>query len=249
MGKKYTKDYEINYYNVDAKLNCSITSIVNLLADIGTVQSEKLGVGMDYCKEHDKTWVFYQYDIKINKYPKCYDKLTVETDPSGFKKFYASREYKVYNKETTELMVSGEAIFFYIDLSKRRAVRIPEEQYAIYGIDESNNKDFEVERLEKLKEAKYSKDFSVRYSDIDSNRHVNNTKYIEWAMEVMPIDIVIKYNLNRIRVTFEKECTYGEDIVTSVEIREAENGEMISLHNISTKEGKNLSTLICYWNI
>lgn len=248
MGKKYTKDYEINYYNVDAKLKCSITSIVNLLADIGTEQSEKLGVGIDYCMEHNKTWVFYQYDIKIKKYPKCYDRLTVETNPSGFKKFYASRDYNVYNKDTNELMATGEAVFFYIDLDKRRAVRIPDEQYTVYGIDDSNNKDFQVDRLEKLKEVKYSKEFSVRYSDIDSNRHVNNTKYIEWAMEAMPIDLIIQYNLNRIRVTFEKECTYGEEIITSVEIKENESGEMMSLHNISKKDGQNLSTLVCYWN-
>lgn len=248
MGIKYEKEYEVNYYQVDPKLNCSIESIINLLADIGTAQSEELGVGIDYCLENNRTWVFYQYDIKINNYPKCYDKLKVVTDPSGFKKFYASRQYKIYNTSNNEVMVEGTAIFFLIDISKRRAIRIPEEEYTTYGIDEKNNTDVIVERLEKLKEVQYSKSFTVRYSDIDSNRHVNNTKYIEWAIEALPIDFVVQHNLNRLRVTFEKECTYGEEIITSAELREDENGNAVSFHSITTKDNKVLSTLIGYWN-
>lgn len=248
MGQKYQKEYDINYYQVDPKLNCSIESIVNMLADIGTAQSEELGVGIDYCIENNRTWVFYQYDIKINSYPKCYDRLRIETDPAGFKKFYASRNYKIYNTKTDEVLVDGEAIFFLIDLSKRKAIRIPEEEYRTYGINDENNNDVVVNRLEKLKEVHYSKEFKVRYSDIDSNRHVNNTKYIEWAIEALPIDFVVSHNLNRLRVTFDKECTYGDEITTSVELREDEKGKMITYHSILNKEGKSLSTIIGYWD-
>lgn len=248
MGIKYEKEYEINYYQVDPKLNCSVEAIVNLLADVGTAQSQSLGVGMDYCSQNNRTWVFYQYDIKIHKYPKCYDKLKVITEPIGFKKFYTSREYKIYNTKNNDLMVEGEAIFFLIDLNKRRAIRIPEDEYKAYGINSDNNKDVIVERLDKLREISYSKEFKVRYSDIDFNMHVNNTKYIEWALEALPIDFIIKHHLTRLRVTFEKECTYGVDIVTSVEVREELDNCKVTYHTISTKEGKQLSTLICYWD-
>ena len=248
MGKKYEKDYEINYYQVDPKLNCSIESIIGMLGDMGSAQSDALGIGVNYCAEKNKTWVFYQYDIKINRYPKCYDKIKIITDPSGFKKFYASRDYSIIDTKTEESLVEASAIFFYIDLEKRRATRIPNEEYILYGIDETTNKDIKVERLEKLKEAQYKKNFKVRYSDIDSNRHVNNTNYIEWAIEALPIEFVVTNNLNRLQVTFEKECTYGDDIVTLAEIRENQDGSIQSFHSIETPEGKVLSTLIFYWN-
>ena len=51
--------------------------------------------------------------------------------------------------------------------------------------------------------------FKVRYTDIDSNNHVNNTKYIDWAIETLPEDIVNNYVLDEVKVTFEKECKYG----------------------------------------
>lgn len=249
MGSSYNKEYEINYYQVDPNLNCSIESVVNILADIGTAQSEELGVGIDYCFTNRRTWVFYQYDIKINKYPSCYDKINVITNPSGFKKFYASREYSIYNKKTQEVLIEGKAIFFLIDIDKRKAIRIPEEEYKIYGIHDDNNKDITVERLEKPKDIQYSKELSVRYSDIDSNGHVNNTKYIQWAIEVLPIDFLYNHRINRLQVTFEKECKYGTTVTIAAEIRELQNGEIITYHNITSEDGKSLSTIIMYWNL
>ena len=56
------------------------------------------------------------------------------------------------------------------------------------------------------------KSFDVRYSDIDTNMHVNNVKYVSWALETVPKDIVLNYELKNVKVTYEKETTYGETI-------------------------------------
>ena len=37
--------------------------------------------------------------------------------------------------------------------------------------------------------------FKVRYGDIDSNMHVNNVRYVEWAIESLPLDIVLNYEI------------------------------------------------------
>ena len=49
MGKNFTKKYEIHYYEVNSKMRCKLPAIINFLEDIGTQQSEQLGVGIDYC--------------------------------------------------------------------------------------------------------------------------------------------------------------------------------------------------------
>ena len=63
MVKTFTKTYEINYYDVDYKLNCKMSSIINFICDVGTQQSEAIGGGMEYCKKNNCAWVFYKYDI------------------------------------------------------------------------------------------------------------------------------------------------------------------------------------------
>ena len=55
--------------------------------------------------------------------------------------------------------------------------------------------DIKLAKLEKLTKEMNKNNFKVRYGDIDSNMHVNNVKYVEWAIESLPLDIVLIMNL------------------------------------------------------
>ena len=149
MGIKTEKEYEVHYYEVNYKLECKISSIINYFCDIGTFQSESLGVGIDYLTERRLAWVFYRYDINIKRYPKFGEKIKVVTKAKSFKKFYASREYEIYD-ENNEKIVDGEGTFLLINIDKRRAVRIPDDQYTAYGVELDEKSDIKIEKLEKL---------------------------------------------------------------------------------------------------
>ena len=246
MVKNFTKMYEINYYDVDYKLNCKMSSIINFICDIGTQQSESIGGGMEYCTKNNCAWVFYKYDIKINRYPTFGEKISIRTEPVGFKKFYGLRKYTIYD-EQNNIIGTALALFFLINIEKRRPMRIQPEQYDFYGVDGDIDYDISMESIQKMKEEEFSKEFNIRYSDIDSNRHVNNVKYVEWALEVVPIDIITNYKLKRVKVTFEKECTYGECIKSLIEVNEINDSETKTLHMIKNSEGKELTMLEFEW--
>ncbi|MBC5628635.1 acyl-[acyl-carrier-protein] thioesterase [Clostridium sp. NSJ-6] len=245
MGKRFEREYEVHYYDVDVKLQCKIESIINYFTDIGTKQSEKIGVGIEYMSERNLAWVFCKYDIKINRYPKYGEKIRVATNALGFKRFYASRLYEIFDEEGNKI-VEAIGVFLLIDINKRRAVRIPLEQYEFYGVSEDEECNINVSKPEKLKEEMHSKEFKVRYSDIDSNTHVNNVKYIEWALESVPVEILYNNNLVELSVVFEKECSYGDEIKSICEVKENDE-EYIILHKIENNEGKELTTLISKW--
>ena len=76
--------------------------------------------------------------------------------------------------------------------------------------------------------------------------HVNNVKYVEWAVESLPLEIVSNYELKELSVVFEKECRYGAEVSASYEIRENEDGVEI-FHKIADIEGKELTVLISKW--
>lgn len=246
MGIGTEKEYEVHYYETNYKLECKISSIINYFCDIGTKQSESLGVGIDSLMEKRLAWVFYKYDIKVNRYPKYGEKIKVVTMAKSFKKFYASRWYEIYD-ENNEKIVEGEGIFLLINIDKRRAVRIPEDQYKAYGVDIENCPDIKPTKLEKLTEEMHKTNFKVRYGDIDSNMHVNNVRYVEWAVESLPLDIVLNYELNEISVIFEKECRYGAEISASCEIKENED-KLTILHKLENNEGTELTVLISKWS-
>ncbi len=243
--KEFTKNYEIHYYEVDSKLRCKLSSIIDFICDVGTQQSESVGGGIDYCAKNNCAWVFYKYDIKMKRYPMFGETISITTKPVGFKKFYGLRRY-IIKDEKSNVIGEALALFFLIDIEKRRPMRIQKEQYDFYGVDGDINYDVSMEKLERIDGEDYCVEFNIRYSDIDSNNHVNNVKYIEWAIEAVPAEIVKDYTIKRIKVTFEKESKYGEKISSSAVVKK-EDGIIKTYHTIRKNDGTELTLLEAEW--
>ncbi len=247
MSKKYSKSYEVQYEHVDYTLKCKMTSIMNFLCDIGNSQSEEVGDTIERLVEKDKcVWVFYKYDIKINKYPKYRDIITIETQSIGFKKFYAYRGYTIKSSEG-EVLGEAVALFFFISIARRRPVRIPEEKYELYGEDKNNPRDVEMEDVMKVEKVSNEKQFQIRYSDIDSNGHVNNVKYVELTLEAVPLEIMKDYTLTRTKIVFEKETKYGDVVTILTEVKEEKDNEIKTIHLIKSSDGRELTKLEMNW--
>lgn len=245
MLKKFEKEYEINYHDVAWNLKASISTIVNFLCDIGFRQSESLGAGIKAMMKDNQSWVFYKYDIEVHRYPDIEEKIKVITEPIGFRKFYAYRKYIVLDGEGN-VIIEGKSIFFFVDLEKRRAIRIPDQQYKLYGVEDDLSYSIDIDDVKPIKEYDFTKTFRVRYGDIDSNLHVNNVKYIEWAVESLPIGIIKGNSIKRIIVNFLKETTFGHEITSSSSINHLEES-IESVHKIEDEDGKVLATVRCIW--
>ena len=149
--------------------------------------------------------------------------------------------------EEGNLIGEALALFFLIDIEKRRPIRIQKEQYEFYGVDGDVDYDISMDKIEKNDEEQYNKQFDIRYSDIDSNNHVNNVKYIEWAIEAVPLDVINNYVIKRIKVIFEKETTYGDKISVSATVKEIDDVNLKSYHTIRNSEGVQLTLLEAEW--
>lgn len=234
------KEYEVNYYDIDYKKRALLTSIMNYFSDICTMQSESLGVNLDYMKDNNMAWVLCKWDITILRYPSYGEKIKVKTIPYSFRKFYAYRKFEVVDN-SGELIITANSLWFLIDTSKRKAIRIPDEMYNAFGIEIENNEKLEIKKIQIPNEFDIEKEFNVRYSDIDTNLHVNNVKYAAWAIETVPMEVVLKYTLNKINITYEKETVYGELVTVSTKINK-EKDEIVCVHKI-TDSSDNLITL------
>lgn len=246
MSKSFTKKYEVHYYEVDSKLRCKLSSIIDFICDVGTQQSEHFGVGIEYCTKNNCAWVFYKYDIKVYRYPMFGEIISITTQPVGFKKFYGLRKYIIKDAEDN-LIGEALALFFLINIEKRRPMRIQKEQYDIYGVDGDVDYDISMDRIERTDGEQYHKEFNIRYSDIDSNNHVNNVKYVEWAIEAVPIEVMNDYILKEVKVDFEKETTYGDKISVSATIKEIDDSNLKSYHTIRNNEGAEVTLLEADW--
>ncbi|MCB2290670.1 acyl-ACP thioesterase [Clostridium sp. CS001] len=239
------RNYNIHYYEVDIHKKALITTIINYLGDMAMYQSEVLGVGIDYLKENNMAWMLYKWDITMDTYPLLNETIKVQTFAYSFKKFYGYRKHEIMDAEGN-VIGHANSVWFLINMNRRRPMKITEGMYEVYGIDENNNIDMEIENIASISEIHSEKSFKVRYSDIDTNMHVNNVKYVAWALETVPKDVVLNYQLKNIKVTYEKETRYGETIKVSTEIIREEE-KVICRHQIINEEGTTLTLLESTW--
>ncbi len=57
-----------------------------------------------------------------------------------------------------------------------------------------------------------SKDYHVRFYDLNMNGHVNNSKYLDWIFEVMGADFLTKHIPKKVHLKYVKEVRPGSMI-------------------------------------
>ena len=239
----FEQEYRIHYYEIDYKKRALITSLMNYLDDAATCQSEKLGVGVDFLRERHLAWMLYKWDITIHKYPVFGESVKVETAPHSFNKFYAYRWFEILSQKG-EKLVSATSQWLFVDTVKKRPIKIPKEMYEIYGAGPDDS--LKINEIAPPSSIDAEKIFHVRYSDIDTNRHVNNVKYAAWAIETVPLDIVLNCALTNLKVTYKKETTYGKTIKARTQIlKQGEN--TTCLHSIVDENEEELCLLESKW--
>lgn len=126
-------------------------------------------------------------------------------------------------------------------------MRISSAQSEIYGINEESGEIPPLDDIPKIKKEDYVKDYPIRYSDIDSNGHVNNVKYMEMAIDTLPRSILNEYKLFNIKVLFKKETSDGDTLTISSEVIDHENNDITTIHNIISNNGNLLTKLQFIW--
>lgn len=247
MNDIFKKEYKINIFNVDSEHKCRFSTLVDFLWDVVISQSDYLGETKEGFVHNQYIWVLLKYDITIYEYPKFRDTITVDTKVLGSKKFYGYRQNTIKNSEGKIIgEVFSTAIL--IDFEKRRPVRISSSQSEIYGLNGELDEVPPLDDIPKIQKENYIKDYPVRYSDIDSNGHVNNVKYMEMAIDTLPRSILDEYKLFNIKVLFKKETTDGDILHISSEVIYNENNDITTIHNITSNNGNLLTKLQFIWN-
>ena len=62
--------------------------------------------------------------------------------------------------------------------------------------------------------------------DIDVNKHANNCNYIIWALETLTFEERTR-KIKTLDVNYKKEITYGETVVSQVEIKENQTNHVL----------------------
>lgn len=237
------ENINIRYSEIDFNKNLKMFALLNFFQDIASESAENLGFGYSHITPQNLMWVLLKYRIEFNPYPKNINLLTVRTEPRGYNRIFAYRNFEVLSNDTP--IVQASSIWGLVDINTMNMVNI---ENAINSpnmkIYQPGEKDLKFDKIPPITKVDFEDTFKVRYNDIDVNMHANNANYIVWALEPLDYNFKKDHHLKSVDMLFKKEIKYGETLVSQIQMID----DTTSLHILRNAETNEDACLLkCTW--
>lgn len=207
----HTIERIVRYSDCGTDSKLTVANIINYFQDCSTAQSEHLGVGVEYMKKQRRAWILVSWQICINRRPVLHETVVTETWPTGFKKFFGTRNY-ILKTADGEILAYANSIWTYLDIDAQRPALIPEEEAKLYGEETPFPMEYAPRKITEAKAYKEEREFVICRYHLDTNNHVNNGKYIAMAMEYVPEN----WKVSQIRVEYKKAAVLQDVVLPKV---------------------------------
>ena len=196
-----------SYFDFNDRL--STKSILSIFQDVASVHGEELGVGYLAMLEKNLYWVLSRIKIDILKMPQPNQTVIVETWPHEKGRIDFDRDLKILS-EDGETLIIGTSKWCVIDTEKRMLQRTDNVNYNGECCPDKNYQakfdKITLPNAELLNKFGYT----VRFSDLDHNQHMNNTNYAN-----LVLNAVEHKEYSHFEINFKNECRLDDEIQVS----------------------------------
>jgi len=225
-------DYEIRYSEQDTFGRLKPQVLLDFLSDIATKNADALHCGYKDITPKNMGWFLLKYAIEFDKYPQNLTKINIGTNPRGSNKMFSLRDFEIKTQDGS-ILGKATSTWGLIDLSSKKIISALDVFSDTLGHFEKKDDDIKYDKIPTIQNVSNEKIHEVGYYDIDINHHVNNTNFILWALDVIPIEFIKKKQIKRIDIAFKKELIYGSYALSQVEIF-----DKTTIHTIKNNESK-----------
>jgi len=194
----------------------SLPALCAHLQDAAGSHADALGVAQTDLLEQNQSWVLARLHVKMNRLPSWHDTLTIETWPSVLSGPFAQREFLF--RVDAEAVGRATSTWIVFDQDRRRPARPPRTLHERTWPDRPPALDADIPEVEVPEHADYTRPFRVRFHDLDLNRHVNNARYVAWALETLPIGWLDAHAARGLTLHFKHETTADTPVGASATV-------------------------------
>lgn len=181
--------------------------LVDYFQDSSNYQSEDVGVGVEDLMKNDNCWILLSWQIVINEMPKSSEWVTVKTWPHIFKGILGERNYTM-KRENGEVLAFANAIWTYANISTGKPCRIPKEVSDSYPVEKAYEMEYAPRKIILPEDLVLLGEHRVTRSMIDTNNHMNNSRYVYFGMDYLPENRKIM----QFRVEYRQASRLGEKL-------------------------------------
>ncbi|MFC7773030.1 acyl-[acyl-carrier-protein] thioesterase [Flavobacterium sp. GCM10027622] len=204
----YSHDWKINFTQCAPNGYLKYVDLCNLLQLTAAEHSIMGGLSFSDMQVHHQAWVLSRIRIEIESLPKWLDTVTVTTWIESLDGNKSIRNIEMYLDGKKIVGATTYWAVFNTHLRKPESLALPHEHFEKYPDRKATSKSFS--RLSIHTDISKIKDLKVVLSDLDIVNHVNNTKYLEWCLDLISPEIILKHQITTFEMNFLRELNYND---------------------------------------
>ena len=194
--------------DVDFTLRASASSIINYMLNVAGTDADSKGFGVASLQDNKYTWVLSRLGVEIYRQAEQYSNIVIDTWVNEFNRLSSTRNFRM--RQDDEVLAAGVSQWCVLDMESRQVVdlSIMKERHDEVMVDAPSP----ISAPARLRPAEYtaSSEYTVAYSDIDFNRHMNTLRYVDMIFDAISLDVIENNCGMRIDFNFIAEARYGE---------------------------------------
>lgn len=194
----------------DVSGEVKLRKVMELMQDIATEHADNLGFGWDDMSANGLYWIVSKVKIVFDRRP-CRDtrRFFLYTWPIAFGKLFVERRFTAVDEQGNTLFRSS-TLWMMADKQTRKLA--PSDVVTRYYKGDFDGADCGCDtnyaRLRKTDGFSLRYRRTIRRSDLDINRHVNNTAYVNFAVDALGETERVNY----VEIVYHKELRLNDEI-------------------------------------
>ena len=194
---------------VDELKKLRISSFFRMFQDVSVAAVEEIGKGNSFNESKGLIWVVTRADVKIYRMPDYLEPITFYTYPSPTLRFIYPRHFLVVDKNNQPIirMVTTWAL---LDDKTRKIAILKEGEFNLEF--ESHDGELPLPKKIDIPLGELKKEVTISYTDCDLNRHLNNTRYIDYIMDLHDSDFYLTHEITNFRIDYMLEVKEKQNL-------------------------------------
>jgi len=217
----YENKTRIGYYELDFRGKLKLSALLRMINTAAEEDAKQLGIGFSVLHPLNISFVLQRFGLNVVRMPEYDESITIRTWPAAITRGTFIRKGDMYDQRGTKLM-EWASLWILLDLEARKILKpsaLPVEIPPL-GSQEATT---EAERIilpEGSGDLASTYTHTVRYAEVDTNRHMNNSIYGDLIGNALFQSTETELDIKNVQINFLAETRMGEQIEVSANLLE-----------------------------
>lgn len=224
----HIEKHSIASYMVDGKRMLTTTLMFNLLQEVAVNHANELGVGWDYLHQFNQFWALSRMDVEILRMPEWLEEVNIITWPKKNNYLVQPRDYQIKTLDD-EVLVRSTSNWVILD-GEGKPHQLSAYENHLGTVEGLHALEMPATRLRTGVPCENAVFKPVVYSNIDMNRHANNSAYVTWVMDSFDNEFHDQHILAFLSINYLQQ-TRADDRYAVVKQETAPNDYLCSIYS------------------